>query len=111
MEEGTTQNFGTTKHGLVDNVTWGNTKLTWTTLRTQIPQNDDSLFALFDGTRFHSLDEIILAVEGTCFTHERQPFFSCDFGDSPPRSEISFKNSERRRELNINQRSFSRVRT
>jgi hypothetical protein len=41
-------------------------KLTRTSLRAEIPKDDDRFFTLFDRPAFDGLDEIVLCVERPC---------------------------------------------
>lgn len=66
---------------------------TWSSLRSKIPQNDDSLLSLLDRLLFDGESDIVLVIEYSSFSFEFQSFLSSDLRYTSSRRQVSSKNS------------------
>jgi len=67
-------------------------QLTRAPLWTKVPEYDNSLLALFDGTGLYSFDKVIFGIKNPGFARKSKAFFSSNFGNCSTRREITFEN-------------------
>lgn len=63
--------------------------LTRSTLRPEVPQNDDGLFAFLDRSTLDRAHKIVFGIERARLTSESKAFLARDFCDSPAWCEIA----------------------
>ena len=77
--------------------------LTRSTLRPEVPQDDDGLLALLDRSTLDGAHEVILAIERTRLASKSEAFLARDLRDGPAWREIAAEDAVIRRSIGAGQ--------
>lgn len=64
-------------------------ELTRSTFWPQVSQDNDGLLSFFERPTFHSSDELVLRIKGTCFSRKAKTLLSCDLGNGTPWGKVT----------------------
>ena len=64
------------------------------TLRSEVPQDDDGLFPLLDRLGLDRVDDVVLVVKHARLAAEGQPFLTRNFRDATARGDVALEDAE-----------------
>lgn len=66
----------------------------WSSLRSEVPKNDDSLLALLESATFDGLDEFLFDIEDASLSSKLETLLAGDLGNRSPRGEVTSQDSD-----------------